>query len=78
MIVFLLTDWGHVAQYLGTVNADPVKRIVGKNIAGKSVSSLTATKLHQHTCCSCSEIFQMTSHSVNMVKTYQESFCVKK
>ena len=74
----LLTDWGHVAQDLCAINTDPVKRIVGENITGEYVSFLTFTKLYQQTCCSYPRILQMTLHSVTVVRTYQESFCVKK
>lgn len=72
------TDWGHVTHYLGAIYTNPIKRIVGENISGESFSALAVAELFQHTCCSYQRILQMTSHNVTVLKTYQESFCVKK
>ena len=41
-----------MAQHLGTINADPVKRRMGKNVAGKRLSYLTIAGSYRHTYCS--------------------------
>jgi len=59
----ILTDWGHVAQHLCTINSDPVKRGMGENIAGKRLSRLTTVESYRHTYCSCPRTLdQNTTH----------------
>jgi hypothetical protein len=42
----ILTDWGHVAQYLGTVNTNPIECIMGENVARKFLSLAPVTRLY--------------------------------